>query len=99
MLNSRIEMLKFRETLPSELRSVICAYQALSERVRSARSVRNFISVLIRDRSAHTELPPALAEYQVLDLRGMPAVAQAERLHDALFNVANESDRKPDEGS
>jgi TIR domain-containing protein len=68
-------------------------HRALQQRLHFAPGVRNFIPVLIGDPSAHIELPPLLTEYQFLDLRGMPALAQAERLHRTLCSVANEFDR------
>ena len=67
--------------------------RALEQRLRFAPGVRNFVPVLIGDRSTPAELPPVLAEYQCLDLRGIPALAQAERLHKSLCSIANESDR------
>ncbi len=68
-------------------------HRALQRRLRSAPGVRNFIPVLIGDPSTHIELPPILTEFQFLDVRGIPALAQAERLHQTLCSVANESDR------
>jgi hypothetical protein len=67
--------------------------RALAEQSRLRPGTRNFIPVLIGDRSSPIELPPDISEYQVLDLRGMLPLASAERLHKTLCSIANESDR------
>ena len=65
---------------------------ALAQQPHFRRRIRNFIPVLIGDRSSPVELPPVISEYQVLDLRGKPPLAQAEHLHKTLCNIANEPD-------
>lgn len=67
--------------------------RALDQRSRYDLGTRNFIPVLIGDRSLPIDLPPSISAYQVLDLRGMPPLAQAEQLHRALYITANEFDR------
>jgi hypothetical protein len=61
--------------------------RALEQRFRFAPDARNFIPVLIGETAASIELPPILAEYQFLDLRGMTPSEQAERLHQTLCRV------------
>jgi hypothetical protein len=68
-------------------------HRALEQRLRFPPGVRNVIVVVIGTPSAHIELPPILTDFQFLDLRGISASAQAERLHHTLCSVANESAR------
>lgn len=65
-------------------------HRALQQRFKYG--VRNVVPVLIGEPSWRPDLPASISDYQLLDLRGMPPLEQAKRLHRTFCNVANESD-------